>query len=162
MDAARFSPDGNTLYYSAAWDGGRSDVFATRLDGFESRALDLPGAHVVATSPGEMAVLHPAAEGEGPSLARVPLEGGAPRDVLAGVLAADWTADGRQLAVVRRDGDRARLEFPPGRVVYETVGMLVTPRVSPDGARVAVVDQPMLAYRGALSGRRAQHARILS
>ena len=144
VDAARFSPDGNSLYYSAAWDGGRSDVFSTRLDGFESRMLDLPYSHVVATSPGEMAVLHPAAEGGGASLARVPLEGGAPRDVLTGILAADWSADGRQLVVVRRDGDRTRLEFPPGRVVYETVGMLVTPRVSPDGARVAVVDQPML------------------
>jgi Tol biopolymer transport system component len=144
VDAARFSPDGNSLYYSAAWDGGRPEVFSTRLDGLESRPLGLLDSHVVATTPGEMAVLHPAAEGDAQSLARVPLEGGAPRDLLTGVLAADWSADGRQLAVVRREGDRARLEFPPGRVVYETVGTLVTPRVSPDGARVAVVDQPML------------------
>jgi hypothetical protein len=83
---------------------------------------------------------------DGPSsaLARVPLEGGAPRDVLADVQAADWTADGRRLAVVRRQDDRVRLEFPPGHLVYETAGALVTPRVSPDGSRVAVVDQPML------------------
>ena len=81
--------------------------------------------------------------------------------MLTGVLAADWSADGRELAVVRREGDRARLEFPPGRVVYETVGALVTPRVSPDGARVAVVDQPMLGNTvgRAGRGRRARAAR---
>ena len=142
MDAARFSPDGNTVYYGAAWNGGPPEVFSTRLDGFESRALDLAAARLAAVAPGEMAVLR--ATPAGSALARVPLEGGAPRELLTGVMWADWTADGKQLAVVRRDGDRVRLEFPPGRPVYETVGALVTPRLSPDGVRVAVVDQPML------------------
>jgi len=164
VDAARFSPDGNSLYYSAAWGGGPSEVFSTRLDGLESRSLDLPDAHVVATAPGEMAVLRPAADGDARSLARVPLEGGAPRDVLTGLLAADWSADGRELAVVRREGDRTRLEFPPGRIVYETAGTLVTPRVSPDGVRVAVVDQPMIGNTvGALVvAERPGRARTLS
>jgi serine/threonine protein kinase len=142
IDAARFSPDANSVYYTAAWDGRPPQVFATRLDGFESRGLDLPGARLVATAPGEMAVLR--GVGEASTLARVPLEGGAPRDVLAGVLAADWSPDGRRLAVVRPAGNRVRLEFPPGSPVYETAGTLVTPRVSRDGRRVALVDQPML------------------
>jgi eukaryotic-like serine/threonine-protein kinase len=142
VDAARFSPDGNTVYYGASWAGGRPELYSTRLDGFESRALDLAGARLVAVAPGEMAVLRGTTDAG--ALARVPLEGGAPREVLTGVMAADWSADGRQLAVVRRDGDRVRLEFPPGRPVYETVGTLVSPRLSPDGGRVAVVDQPML------------------
>jgi hypothetical protein len=143
VQSARFSPDGNSVLYSAAWEGRPSEVFAMRLDGYESRSLGLPGARLVATAPGEMAVLLDAASGNG-TLARVPLEGGAPREVLAGVLDADWSADGRRFAVVRRGQGRTRLEFPIGRGVYETAGTIVSPRISPRGDAVAFVDQPML------------------
>jgi dipeptidyl aminopeptidase/acylaminoacyl peptidase len=143
VKSARFSPDGNSVLYSAAWDGRRSEVFSMRLDGVESRSLGLAGARLLATTPGEMAVLLDDA-GDGGTLARVPLEGGAPREVLAGVLDADWSRDGGRFAVVRRAEGRTRLEFPIGRSVYETAGVIASPRISPSGDRVAFVDQPML------------------
>ena len=92
------------------------------------------------------------------TLARVPLAGGAPRDVAQNVLAADWAPDGRTLAVTRVEfagasggaaatvdqwlKRRQRLEFPIGKVLYETAsGWLYLPRVSPRGDRVAFVEE---------------------
>jgi eukaryotic-like serine/threonine-protein kinase len=143
VQSARFSPDGHSVLYSAAWDGQPTEVFSMRLDGFESRSLGLAGARVVATAPGEMAVLLNGGAGGG-TLARVPLEGGIPREVLAGVLDADWSADGTRFAVVRRPQGRSRLEFPVGHPVYESAGSIINPRISPRGDRVAFAEQPML------------------
>jgi Tol biopolymer transport system component len=78
------------------------------------------------------------------TLARLPLEGGAaPREVLEDVGWADWAPDGGSLAVVRWAGSRQRLEFPVGKVLYETSGWISHPRVSPDGLRVAFLDHPL-------------------
>ena len=56
------------------------------------------------------------------TLARAPLAGGAPRPVLEDVEWADWSPDGNSLAVVRNVGGRDRLEYPIGKVFYETSG----------------------------------------
>jgi Tol biopolymer transport system component len=142
VESARFSPDGSSVLYGAAWEGHPAEVFSMRLDGVEARALGLPRARLLATAPGEMAVL---LRGEaGGMLARLPLEGGAPREVKGDVIDADWTPDATRFAVVRSLGGRTRLEFPIGRVVYETAGAIVSPRVAPDGKHVAFIDQPML------------------
>lgn len=74
------------------------------------------------------------------TLARVPLGGGAPLEVLEDVQDADWTPDGGDLAIVRNAGARRRLEFPIGKVLYETSGWLRHPRLSPDGKRIALYD----------------------
>ena len=54
------------------------------------------------------------------------------------------------MAVVRRAGGKARLEFPIGKVVYGTPGSISHARISPDGARVAFVDH---AYYRADGGK---------
>ena len=74
------------------------------------------------------------------TLARAPLVGGAPREVLEQVQWADWAADGSGLAVVRNFGGRNRLEFPIGKSLYETGGWIGHPRVSPKGDRIAFID----------------------
>jgi eukaryotic-like serine/threonine-protein kinase len=76
------------------------------------------------------------------TLARVPLTGSEPRRLMDDILYADWTAPGERLIVVRRVAARCRLEWPAGRVVYETDGLISHPRVSRDGALVAFVDHP--------------------
>jgi eukaryotic-like serine/threonine-protein kinase len=76
-------------------------------------------------------------------LARVPLTGGTPREVLESVEWADWSPDGQSLAVVRKVANRAkRLEYPIGRVLLEKTASpcLERPRVSPDGTLVAFVE----------------------
>src|SRR5467141_3356894 len=77
------------------------------------------------------------------TLARVPLNGGSPRPVLENVQWADWSPDGNNLAIVRDVGGRNQLEFPIGKVLYQTSGWISHPRVSPKGDLVAFLDHPV-------------------
>jgi len=145
---ARFAPDGQTILYSAAWEGNPSEVFSTRSGSVSSRSLGLTGAEILAvSSSGEMAVLLNSRQVRSwiytGTLARVPLTGGAPREILDEVQWADWAPNGEDLAVVRDVGGRNRLEFPIGKVLYETVGWISHPRVSPKGDRIAFIDHPI-------------------
>jgi hypothetical protein len=72
-------------------------------------------------------------------LARAPLGGGAPREILDGVIDDDWSPDGTQLAVTREVEGEARLEYPLGGVLYRAGGYLSAPRISPDGRMVAFI-----------------------
>ncbi len=138
---ARFAPGGRTVVYGAAWDGAPSEVFTVRTDSNESRPVGLSPADVLGVSPrGELAVLlkkMDVAWGGRGTLARLPLEGGTPREVLEDVSLADWAPNGEDLAVNRRlPGGGTRLEYPIGTVVTDAarIGYF---RVSPDGGRLA-------------------------
>ncbi len=137
--SARFAPDGQTILYSAAWQGNPVEIFSARQGTVESRSLGLGRAELLAvSSTGEMALSldsHPVGTWVNVgTLARAPLAGGAPRPVLENVEWADWSPDGNSLAVVRNVGGRDRLEFPIGKVLYETSGGWISyPRVSPKG-----------------------------
>jgi Tol biopolymer transport system component len=76
------------------------------------------------------------------TLARVPLAGGAPREILENVQDADWSPDGKSLAVARQSGNRNRIEYPIGTVLYDAPGWVNDLRVSPDGRLVAFIDHP--------------------
>jgi Tol biopolymer transport system component len=143
---ARFAPDGQTVIYGAAWDGQPQEIFSTRFDSSDSRSVGLPAAQILSiSSKGEMAIsLHPSALipfAQAGTLARVPLAGGAPREVLDNVLWADWTPDGQSLAVIRPTiGALAQLEFPIGNVIYEPLAWVSHVRFSPNGDFLAVGD----------------------
>jgi WD40 repeat protein len=143
---ARFAPDGETIIYGAAWEGRPQEIFSTRFDSSDSRTIGLPPAQVLAiSSKGEMAVsLHPGNFSpftQSGTLARVPLAGGAPREVLENILWADWTPDGQSLAVIRPGATGAiRLEFPAGNVIYEPKGWVSHVRFSPGGDYLAIGD----------------------
>jgi len=152
ITGARFSPDGQSVIYSAAWDGNPVEAFTTRIGGPESRPLGLPSAGVLAiSSAGELAISLGCelnwAECRG-TLARMPLAGGAPREVLDDVFYADWSPDAKNLAVVRAVDGRVRLEYPIGKVLYEAAGWITYPRVSPTGDRIAFLDHPTLGEDG--------------
>jgi serine/threonine protein kinase/Tol biopolymer transport system component len=145
--SARFTPDGKTVIYSAAWEGKPLSLFSTRPESPQSRELDPPGADVLAiSSTGEMALALKARPSEGflysGTLARVPLGGGAPRELLENVEFADWSPDGSTLAIAHDVAGRKRLEFPPGKVLYEADGWIGHMRVSPKGDMVAFLDHP--------------------
>jgi len=147
--SARFSPDGQTVVYAAAWSGQPLEVFAVRPGSPESRSLGRLDANELAvSSTGEMALvvrnkylgLFPGAG----TLARMPFEGGSsPREVLEGVSFTDWSRDGSAMAIVRDMGAVQRVEYPIGKVLHETGGWVSHPRVSPDGLRVAFLDHPI-------------------
>jgi len=73
------------------------------------------------------------------TLARAPQTGGAPRPISDGVEYADWAPDG-SFAAVRLVGGKVRLEYPLGKVLYETAGWISHMRISPDGTQVAFID----------------------
>ena len=149
VESARFSPDGQTVIFGSTRRDEPLRIYSTRLDSIESRVLDLPpGGTVLGISrTGEMALLlHCAHHGSWirtGTLARVALGGGAPREILEHVADADISPDGKDLAVVREVGKRQRLEFPLGKVVFETDGWVSHPRISPDGSRVAFLEHPV-------------------
>jgi eukaryotic-like serine/threonine-protein kinase len=145
--AARFAPDGQSIVYSAFWDGEPHRIYAVRLDRPRANTPPLADAALLAVSgSGDMAIaVRPHRETyfvEPGTLAQIPLSGGAPRELLEDVVGADFAADGRRL-VVRSDRGRTRLELPIGTVLYETAGWLSSPRVSPDGKRVAFLEHPL-------------------
>ena len=146
--SARFAPDGQTILYSAAWQGNPVETFSARQGMVESRSLGLGRAELLAiSSKGEMALSlgsHPVGTWINVgTLARAPLAGGAPRPVMEDVEWADWSPDGNNLCVVRNVGGRDRLEYPVGKVLYETSGGWISyPRVSPKGDVVAFMDHP--------------------
>ena len=146
--SARFAPDGQTILYSASWQGNPVEVFTARPESSESRALGMDRTQLMSVSAtGEMAVLlgsHPIGTWVSVgTLARAPLAGGAPREVVDQVQWADWAPDGNNVAIVRDVGGRNRLEFPPGKVLYETGGWIGHMRVSPKGTYIAFLDHPI-------------------
>ena len=139
ITSARFAPDGETVVFSAAWEGRPSELFLVRRGSTEARSLGVPTAKLLSISrSGEMAIsLGRESEmiGSG-TLARVPLSGGAPRELLGGVLDADWTPDDLLVAATR-ERDRSKLWFPLGREVADLAEPMWAVRVSPKGDRVA-------------------------
>jgi eukaryotic-like serine/threonine-protein kinase len=145
---ARFAPDGKTMIYSAAWEDRPMEIYTTRTESPESRSMGLEGAEILAVSPqgGEMAVLLHSHNIEpfisSGTLARVPLQGGAPREVLEGVQWADWSPSSDNFLVVRDLEGQNRLEFPSGKVLYQTAGWISNPRFSPNEKYIAFIDHP--------------------
>ncbi len=144
--SARFTPDGRTVVYGAAWEGQPTRIFTTRLESPESRDLSLDGAEILSISAdGEMAVSlrrrHFATHMSTGTLARMALLGGAPREVLEDVQDADWV--GSELLVARFVDGRFRLELPAGHTVRETSGWISHPRASPAGDKAAFIEHPV-------------------
>ena len=147
IQSARFAPDGQTIVYSASWDGNPRKLFLKHPSSPEALPLELPSANLLSISPsGEMAIdvdcrgTHPSVCAG--TLARAALTGGAPRDVAEAIQEADWAPNGADLLVVRDVGGKARIEFPIGKVLYETTGYVSDARLSRDGQRIAFVDHP--------------------
>ena len=145
LSTARFAPDGQTIVYSAAWDTPDAKIYTARMDGTEIRPLNLPPARLLAVSrSGELAIaLQSGMWGNPGRLARVPLGGGSPRELLDDVIEADWFPDG-SLAVARVVNARCRLEYPIGKTLFETIGNISHMRVSPQGDAIAFLNHPLL------------------
>jgi len=142
---SRFMPDGRTIVFSSIVRENRVEVFAIRPEYPEPQPVGELDIHLLdISSRGELAVLtgatyvhHRQFTG---TLARMPLGGAAPREILEGVREASWGPDGESLAVIHLVEGEDRLEYPVGTVLHKTAGYLSDPRVSPDGERVAFME----------------------
>jgi hypothetical protein len=154
VSSARFTPDGQSFIYSARWERQPYAAFLGRAESPDVRDLQLEDARILAISrAGDMAVLF------GPqnlsrafgvrTLARIPMAGGARRDVLTGIVDADWIPGIDALAVIRDPGSGRpwSVEFPVGTTVHEASAAWSL-RVSPDGNRVAFFEGPGGVFDG--------------
>jgi eukaryotic-like serine/threonine-protein kinase len=158
IQQARFTPDGNGVVYSAQWEDEPSELYTARFDSPGSRALGSTGAELLAiSSSGELATK------ENPQpvsssfflpgiLARVPLSGGAPRALENRITFADWSPDGREIAVVRETDQGQQVEYPIGTVLYQTSGALSAPRISPTGDQIAFIEHRIASDDGGTVG----------
>ncbi|HWN44022.1 MAG TPA: protein kinase [Thermoanaerobaculia bacterium] len=149
---ARFAPEGQTIVYSASWEGGPYEIFTTRTDSPESRPLGLPSALLQSISPRGQMLLDLVQEGDGArgyTLAQAPLAGGAPRPILEGSrrVYADWAPDGEAFALLRRDDERGWwIEYPQGKVLWRSEFFTWGLRVAPAGDALAfceIRDRPV-------------------
>jgi hypothetical protein len=74
------------------------------------------------------------------TLGLVPLAGGTPREVADSVLAADWSADGSEMALILEIEGKYRVEFPRGKRLYESTHPLGYLRIASHGNAVAFVE----------------------
>src|SRR6202140_5570321 len=143
---ARFTPDGSVVY-SASWDGGPDQLYISRTDDPGARELGLKDAELLSISKGgELAVRlntrYYGGYARTGTLARVPLSGGTPREVLDNVQDADWSANGDSMAVVRYipENNHWRLEYPIGKVLYDSINWISHPKISAECKWIAFAD----------------------
>ena len=164
---SQFAPDGETIVYSARWGKSPPELFSTRAATRGSLSLGLKDAldprHLVAGRAGASAAAPPDTGPCSKGRWRARPWRGEPREKSSkGCVDADWSPDGKDLAVIHVVGDRYRLEYPIGRVLYdpEPPTWMSELRISPRGDRVAFVEHPVAGdVQGRSLGRRPRRAR---
>jgi hypothetical protein len=152
VESARFLPNGQGFVCVSRWGSDTTlGLYTGQIDSPGLRSLGVQADSLTSVSSGGELLVIQNFQAVGPgyarvgTLARLPLGGGAPRPVLDSVHYADWTPDGKDFAVVRFvPGSHVyRLEYPVGKVLYETTGWISHPRFSRDGKQIAYLDHPI-------------------
>ena len=147
--SARFAPDGQSVVYGAAWNNKPVQLFTTVGNSLLSQPLAFTDAVLLGISrSNELALVvggtHTGQlETTNGMLASAPMAGGAPKEVLADARWADWDEKG-SLAVVHYVEGQSRLEYPIGKVLYQSGGWISNIRISPNGNLIAFMDHPVL------------------
>ena len=144
---ALYAPDGESVVYSATSTGNTPYLYSLRPEYTEPLKMsEAPLQLLSISSKGELAVLttpawvaHRMCIG---TLARMPLSGGAPREIMEDVLQAVWSPDGNDLAIIRPVEGVVRLEYPAGNVLVRSGGYVSDLRFSPDGKHIAYFEHP--------------------
>ena len=153
------SPDGKTIAFTSDRDG-TPRIWLKQIAGASEVALtDGPDDHPRFSHDGST-LLFTRNEPSGIALYRVPTLGGAPRKIIDRVVNGDFSPDGKTAVFVRwrNEGGReisavgiVNADGSEAREIAQVEGLrLVSPRVSPDGRRIAVVGSPQGGYRSAL------------
>jgi Tol biopolymer transport system component len=148
IGGARFARAESAIVYSQALGLTPPEVRLVLPGSPESRTLGYREADVLATRPGELALsMHRryiGGERFSGTLATVPLNGGTPKELMLDVEDGDWDPSGTDFAVARSTGfgSDSWLEYPAGKRLYKASGSIHSLRVSPDGKRVAFVEDP--------------------
>ncbi len=146
VTSALFDPSGDSVVYSAAWEGTPGRIHLDRPEAPDPIVVGPAGSRLLSISPrGELLLLNDLfalgpffTAGE---LARMPVTG-APRPVAASIAEAVFGPDGDLAALVREAEGQAVLEFPVGTPRLTAEGYIVNLALSPDGRRLAFAETP--------------------
>jgi eukaryotic-like serine/threonine-protein kinase len=152
ISSSRFLPDGHGFICAGKW--GADHKFTLSLGSVDTpglRPMNVEADTVESVSPSGEVLVVQNEKTVGPgyvvvgTLARMGIDGGAPRPVLENVQYASWAPDGKDYAVVRFIPERHvyTLEYPVGHVLYETPGWVSDPHFSRDGKYIAFQDHPV-------------------
>jgi eukaryotic-like serine/threonine-protein kinase len=147
--SARFAPDGQSIIYGAAWNNKPVQLFATVGNSLLSQPLEFTDAGLLGISRSNDLALVVGGTHTGQletvngTLATAPMASGAPKEVLADVRWADWD-EKSGLAVVHYVEGQSRLEYPIGKILYQSGGWISNIRISPRGDLIAFMDHPVL------------------
>jgi hypothetical protein len=139
---ARFTPDGQGVYYSATWDGETTRMFRMKAAGGEATPFGPPKSDFLAVGRDGQVLFLQKPEGWGSTstrgtLALLASEGSEPRALAPECFSADLAPDGSIAASFLGTSLSTRVEWPLGTKVLERPGLIRDLRVSPDGRRLA-------------------------
>ncbi len=143
---ARFGPARDEIVYSAQWDGQPRQVYVTDSASVESRPVGFAAMALQSvSSTRELLLLSSGGTMNigGGNLFRVPLNGSAPAQIDHGIMSAEWAPDGNGIALIRAIDGKNRVEFPPGKILYETSGWLSGLRFSSASRELAFIEHPV-------------------
>lgn len=146
VTSALFDPSGDSVVYSAAWEGEPGRIHLDRPEAPDPIVVGPAGSRLLSISPrGELLLLDDLfalgpffTAGE---LARMPVTG-APRRIAGSIAEAVFGPDGDLAALVREAEGQAVLEFPVGTPRLTVRGYILNLALSPDGRRLAFAETP--------------------
>lgn len=160
VQAARFSPDGQTVVYSGSTSTIQNDLELYRMGPGDSMPVPLgrAGKILAVDAQGELyfttqkEFTNPGASDASPLFRWKGLET-EPKEWFENIQDGDVTHDGQNVAVIRlRLGPNSIrgsvLEFPPGQVILESEQWLASPRISPKGGHIAFIQRPGDGWAG--------------
>ena len=147
IEAARFGPDGRTVYFSERVAGARPELFVLDPRSPEPKALGIQDALLLGvSSTNELAFLRTPRLISGFTyrglLTQAPGGGGAQRELQENIVEAVWDGAGLPRLSLNSDS-QLRLEFPAGKLLLvcsANTRTLSHLRLSRDGSRMALVD----------------------
>jgi DNA-binding winged helix-turn-helix (wHTH) protein len=146
VSGARFTEGSRGVLYTAQWESEPRRSYLAHVGDPASRVLGFEGLSLAAISrSGELAVMRSGGTMNigGGTLSRVTVNGGPMQQIAQDIFGADWSSQGTHLALVRVVAGAQQLEFPEGRVLYQTAGYLSNVRVSPGDDAVAFIEHPV-------------------
>jgi len=152
--SASMAADGRNVAFVSDRDGTQR-IWVKQLATGEEVALTAGTDDAPRISPDSSSVLFVRRAERGLDLFRVPLIGGEPRRLASEVTSAVWSPDGKQIALMRDDGGRARVILIPAdggeeKPLVENDGFLRSAAWSPNGARLVFDVAPRV---NTISGR---------
>lgn len=150
ISRGRFSPDGESVSFSADWNGQGQKLFTGRAKALNWQANFSEPMDIASISKNaDMLVLRNYRQVSGfagqSMLAIVPATGGSPKDLLDGVESADFAPDGKTIAIAHFTSGKYQIEAPVGKMLYVAPsGWLSDVRFSPDGKTIAFFEHPIL------------------